>query len=117
MIDIDLVCPQEAIDGVKAAARDLGYKAETTLSDLANGKLTIACLTKFDSESEDYLMLDLLHGSPSIQQWWEQRNLVNTEFGELWVVSREGLKQLKGLRGNRQDEADIERLGASEDGS
>lgn len=116
-IDIDLLVSEEAFDGVRSVALGLGYKLETNLTEPAGGQLTITRMTKFDSESDDYLMLDLLHVSAPLKPFWTQRRAVQSELGEIWVVSREGLIDLKMLRGSKQDQADIERLRTLDDES
>lgn len=109
-VDVDLLAPEEAMGDVKAVAKQLGFQLETTLSQLAAGRLTITRLTKFDSQSEDYLVLDLLHVTPPLTRLWGERQTVESEFGPLWVISRDGLIEMKTLRGSKQDQADIERL-------
>ncbi len=54
----------------------------------------------------EYLSL----GIADIREAWETRETVQSEFGLLSVVSRDGLILLKSLRGSGQDQDDIRRL-------
>lgn len=109
-IDVDLLVPDARVPEVSHAAKELGYALETHLTELAGGAVKITRLTKFDPHSEDYLMLDLLHVTDTLNCFWETRQLVQSAFGQLWVVSRDGLIGLKSIRMSSQDRADIERL-------
>ena len=77
----------------------------------AGGAVDIRRLTRIDPASHDPLMLDLLIVTPTLKDVWASRQAVTWEGGTLWVVSREGLKQLKRLRGSGTDLDDIEKLG------
>lgn len=46
---------------------------------------------------------------------WERRECVEWEGTSLWVVSRDGLVQMKRLAGRLQDLADIEKLEAPDE--
>jgi len=55
-------------------------------------------------------MLDLLLVTPALEEAWLHREKRDWRGGELTVVSRDGLIQLKKYRSSAQDLADIERL-------
>jgi hypothetical protein len=54
--------------------------------------------------------LDLLLVTHATESAWTSRVEVESEWGPLWTVSKDGLIQLKRLSGRRQDLVDIERL-------
>jgi hypothetical protein len=109
-IDVDLVVPPTGVEAVLACARRLGYTIPADPMSFAGGAVEIRRVTKLDPASRDLLSLDLLLVTPAIQQVWEERTRVRWERGELWVVSRRGLANLKRLRGSGQDLDDIKRL-------
>jgi len=53
--------------------------------------------------------------TPTVDSVWKGRQKAEWEVGELWVVSRQGLIELKRIRGSTQDMADIERLTVGDD--
>jgi len=107
-IDVDLVVPRNDADSVLQCARDLGYTIPAQPMSLAGGAVEIRRVTKIDHG--DLLSLDLLLVTPAIQSVWNEKVRVRWERGELWVVSRQGLVNLKRLRGSGQDQDDIKRL-------
>jgi hypothetical protein len=109
-IDVDLVVPPTGVEAVLACARGLGYTIPADPMSFAGGAVEIRRMTKIDPASRDLLSLDVLLVTPAIQQVWEERTRVRWERGELWVVSRQGLANLKRLRGSGQDLDDIKRL-------
>lgn len=66
--------------------------------------------SKIEQDSGDVLMIDFLLVTPRIMSAWKTKIEVEWENGRLWVVSREGLIELKSLRGSNQDLDDIEQL-------
>ena len=67
-------------------------------------------VTKVQKETGDELSVDLLVVTPAMHSVWETRRDREWEGLALWVVSREGLAQLKRLRGSGQDQDDIQWL-------
>lgn len=116
-VDIDLLIPSEALTTVIALARELGYTLEAQPMSFASGAIEIRRISKIDSDSGDFLVLDLLLVTPAIMKVWETRTELEWEDGKLWVVSREGLISLKSLRGSGKDLDDINRLNEKEDES
>lgn len=78
--------------------------------EFADGKVIIYRGTKAFPGSEDYLSVDLILVTDEIRSVWESREKAKLEHGVLTVVSRQGLIDLKQLRGSKQDMADIDRL-------
>jgi hypothetical protein len=56
------------------------------------------------------VVLDLLLVTAATEPAWHTRYEVQTDFGPVQVVSREGLIHLESLRLSGQDEDDIRRL-------
>ena len=56
------------------------------------------------------LTLDLLLVNENLEPVWASRERVATERGDVWVVSRHGLIEMKAWAGREQDLADIRRL-------
>jgi hypothetical protein len=56
------------------------------------------------------LTLDLLLVNENLEPVWASRERVATERGDVWVVSRQGLIEMKAWAGREQDLADIRRL-------
>ena len=113
-IDVDLVVPPDAVERILAFAHDLGYTIPADPMSFAGGAVRIRRVTKIDAASGDLLSLDLLLVTPSLSRIWNERTRVRWERGELWVVSRQGLVNLKRLRGSGQDQDDIKRLEGGE---
>lgn len=109
-VDIDLMIEPGSLDRVKEAAGNLGFTMEAKPMTFAGGRVEIQRLTKLDPDSEDVLMLDLVLVTPATRGAWQTRTRVAWGGGELTVVSREGLIELKSIRGSAVDREDISRL-------
>ena len=108
-LDIDLLALTGSAERIHRYARSLGFTPEAAPMELANGAVRIQRLSKVVPGEEDVLMLDVLTLQPQI----EQTLTVETRIWQetlLPTVSRASLVQLKMLRGNAQDRADIEKL-------
>ncbi len=113
-VDIDLMIDPESLAAVKAVAGNLGFTVEANPMAFADGTIQIRRLTKLDPDSDDLLMLDLLLVTPAIRGVWETRKRLEWGGGELSVVSREGLIELKSIRGGAVDLEDIAKLKGEE---
>ncbi len=109
-VDIDILISPDELKSVLKIAQGLGYEIKAKPMKFADGKVIIYRVTKIFSESKDYLPVDLILVTDEIRSVWESRKKVKLEDGSITVVSRQGLIQLKHLRGSKQDLADIERL-------
>jgi hypothetical protein len=109
-IDIDLLVLSKSLDGIVSLARELGYTIRGKDLSFAKGVIEIRRVSKIDRESGDLLSLDLLLVTPEIEKIWKTRVTAAWENRQLTVVSREGLIELKKLRGSGQDLDDIEKL-------
>jgi len=109
-IDIDFLLPDEGLPAARSAAALLGYTLPASPMNFAKGKIRIERVSKVDPESHDVLTLDLLLVTPATVKIWSDRRRAKWEMGEIWVVSRSGLIELKKLRLSGQDQDDIRRL-------
>ena len=116
-VDIDLLILSNELKSFFKIAQSLGYDIKAKPMRFADGKIIIYRVTKIFSESKDYLSVDLILVTDEIRPVWERREKVKLEDGLITVVSRDGLIELKQLRGSKQDLADIERLGGQGDES
>jgi hypothetical protein len=105
--DIDLLVRPPDLDGVLAVARARGFVIEAFPMRFADG-LEIRRVVR--TEGPEMLTLDLLLVDRNLEPAWASRQRVGTERGEFWVVSRDGLIQMKAWAGREQDLADIRRL-------
>jgi len=109
-IDIDFLLPDEGLPAARRTAALLGYTLPASPMNFAKGKIRIERVSKVDPESHDVLTLDLLLVTPATVKIWADRRRATWEMGEIWVVSRSGLIELKKLRLSGQDQDDIRRL-------
>jgi len=108
-VDIDLMITPEDEERVYAAVEPLGFRIRASPMHFEHGKMEIRRVTKIDPAG-DTLMLDLLLVTPAYENVWRNRLRVDSEFGSIWVVSREGLIELKSGRMSGIDQDDIKRL-------
>lgn len=110
-IDIDLMVTPDDLDKAWRIAKELGYNIEERALDFREGGIQIRRLSKVDPETKALITVDFLLETEATRQIWQTRESVNWEpRGQISVVSREGLIQLKRLSGRGQDLVDIERL-------
>ena len=109
-VDIDLLILPESLDSVITIATALGYTIRGLEMTFSNGAIEIRRVSKIDGETGNVLSLDLLLVTPQIQDVWNSRVEADWEGGTLSVVSRQGLIELKKMRGSAQDQADISAL-------
>jgi hypothetical protein len=105
--DIDVLVTEDQIETVLGAARSLGFDVPAMPMRFSDG-MEIRRVSKI--EGEETLTLDLLVVNENLQSIWADRVRVETDFGPVWVVSRDGLIQMKSWAGRDQDHADIRRL-------
>jgi hypothetical protein len=107
---MDLLILAESLPQVIDLARLQGYVLSAKPMTFAQGAVEIRRVSKLDPESGDLMSLDLLLVTPQLQAVWANRQQVSWEGNALSVVSRDGLIELKLLRGSGQDLDDIKRL-------
>jgi hypothetical protein len=108
--DIDLLLAVSDLDPAIASVHGLGFRVAGRPMRVASGRLDIQRLLKIDGP--DLLPLDLLlPRDPELAGILSDRTGVAWEGTRLWIVTVEGLRSLKRLRGSAQDRADLEALG------
>ena len=109
-IDIDLLIPAEALSTVFNIAASINYNVRGTDMSFADGAVQIRRVSKIDPVDGELLSLDLLLVTPQVLGSWQTRIAVDWEGLKLWVVSRQGLVDLKELRRSDMDLIDIKAL-------
>jgi hypothetical protein len=105
--DLDLLVRGEDVERVLEIARRQGFTAAAAPMWVGAG-IEVRRVTKISGEQA--LTLDLLLVNEGLQDVWSSRQRVASTEGALWVISREGLIQMKAQAGRDQDLADIRRL-------
>ena len=85
---------------------DLFQELKNLIANLRESKVDYALCGGF-------ALLDVLHVTPGLEEFWRSRVEVVTDFGRIVVVSRQGLIGLKQLRASPLDLLDIASLGGS----
>ena len=107
--DIDVMVGPADVERVVDAVAGLGFQRAGAPMRLAGGRLHIQRLNRF--EGTDLLPLDVLFTADrDLRQVLDDRREITSEGRRLWVVSVEGLRVLKRLRGSVRDRADLEAL-------
>ncbi|MFH1039553.1 MAG: hypothetical protein V1789_12905 [PVC group bacterium] len=109
-IDIDIMIEEKNLQKVKNLADNAGFSHSPGKMNFRGGKIEIVRLVKFDQEIGDELILDLILVTPRLREIWDQREKRTVDWGELSVVSRDGLIRLKEFRGSGTDKDDIKYL-------
>jgi len=105
--DVDLLVRPEALEVALQVAAARGFTLRALPMRFSDG-LEIQRVTKV--AGDESLTLDLLLVNSNLDPVWTGRVRLATEAGGIWVVSREGLIQMKAWAGREQDLADIKRL-------
>jgi hypothetical protein len=113
-VDIDIVVLQENVNITKQVIRKHGFSIESNPMIFGTGDTIIHRITKIDSNSEDFLVLDILEVTDAMKEIWESRVRLDSSFGPLSVINKQGLIQMKKKRNSKIDQEDIERLEADE---
>jgi hypothetical protein len=105
--DIDLLVRPQDLDAARQVARGRGFVIEALPMRFSDG-MEVVRLTRI--EGEESLTVDLLVVNPQLEAVWASRERRRWAIGEFWVVSRDGLIQMKAWANRPQDIADIQRL-------
>jgi hypothetical protein len=105
--DIDLLVRAEDAEAALRVASSRGFSVQALPMRFLDG-LEVRRSTKV--EATEMLTLDLLLVNVNLEAAWAGRERVPTERGEVWVVSRAGLIEMKAWAAREQDLADIRRL-------
>jgi len=113
-IDIDLMILAEDIENAFFVARANGYDVEGLPLSFDQGAFELRRISKIDKESRELITLDFILATDAYRDVWETREVVETEFGNMKVVSRDGLIKMKLLAGRDRDLLDIKELEENE---
>lgn len=105
--DIDLLVCDSSVGAIEHVAERCGFK-------LAAGPITFRDGTRLRRRTKvahgHHLTLDLLLVDDRLASAWASRERLSSESGELWVVSRQALIEMKIAANRPQDIFDVERL-------
>ena len=108
--DIDILICRDDLDAAFAVARKFGYDIEGLPLDFDCGLMQLRRLSKIDRESKSLITVDFLLVTEKTKTVWNTRERVTWGSGSAWVVSKEGLIEMKTHAGRDQDLVDIRRL-------
>ena len=98
---------RDDVEATLEVARARGFRVQALPMRFSDG-LEVRRSSKVDAPV--MLALDLLLVNENLEPVWASRERVATERGDVWVVSRQGLIEMKAWAGREQDLADIRRL-------
>ncbi len=105
--DIDLLLRSTDLDRAVDVAKGEGFDIVALRVVFRDG-MELQRVTR--ARAGELLTLDFLVVNENLEPVWASRRRLEVGTGELWVISREALIQMKALAGRPQDLADIERL-------
>ena len=105
--DIDLLVRGETLPAALEVAHRLGFVTRALPMRFDDG-MEVQRVSKADGQ--DLLVLDLILVNANFESVWRARQRLAIEGGGIWVVSRDGLIQMKVAAGRPQDLADVQRL-------
>ncbi|MBU0676960.1 MAG: hypothetical protein KJ626_02495 [Verrucomicrobia bacterium] len=113
--DIDLLVTQDVLEDVAAVLTKENYSETASPWTFKDTSLTLHRYLKV--EDEDEMMIDVLvAGDLAHRQMIDRAEIVESEtLGQIRVVRREDLIDLKRARDSKLDQADIEELESDED--
>ncbi len=109
-IDIDLLVQRSDLERIFSVAAPLGYGERPKVISSENGWFEAYRCMKAGKAGEDPVMLELFIVTPALGEIWKTREHRKWQEGTFWVVSREGLIQLKSRRSAGWDLADVARI-------
>jgi hypothetical protein len=105
--DIDLLVRPESIASALAAAERCGFRLRALPMTFKDG-MELQRVSKVEAGA--LLSVDFLFVNANLEPVWRSRQEMTTAGGPIWVVSREGLIQMKVAAGRPQDALDIQSL-------
>ena len=105
--DIDLLVRGEALPAALEVTHRLGFVTRALPMRFDDG-MEVQRVSKTDGN--ELLVLDLILVNANFESVWGTRQRLPIEGGGIWVVSRDGLIQMKVAAGRPQDLADVHRL-------
>lgn len=108
--DVDLLVSGDDLDTTVSLLSGLGFRVAGAPMDVAGGRLRIQRLLKFEGTA--LLPVDLLiPQDAALGRLVDERSVVEWEGEPMAIVTIDGLRTLKKLRGSAQDRADLDALG------
>jgi hypothetical protein len=109
-IDIDLLILSNDLVRIKNMLTKVGYTLDAMPMHFSENKIQIERVTKIEKETGDYISVDLLLVTQEISNIWTSKQKISWNNQDVYVVSKDGLIEMKKLRNSKQDQADIENL-------
>ena len=109
-LDIDILIESSLLETIKRVIHDLGFTLKAEPMEFHGGKIQIHRVSKIEPSTGETLILDMLIVTSEIKEAWDSRMTVEWEYGNISVVSPEGLILLKSFRRSGQDQDDIDFL-------
>lgn len=113
-IDIDLLVLAGDVENAFSVARANGYDVDGLPLSFDGGAFELRRISKIDQERRELVTVDFLLVTEAFEDVWETREDVDSQFGMMSVVSREGLIKMKLVAGREQDLLDIKKLESDE---
>lgn len=109
-VDIDIIVLSKDILRLKNMLAGIGYILKSAPMSFSNGIIKIDRVSRKDSDSEDFLSVDIIEVTKQLETVWNNKIDYKWENGTITVISKDGLIYMKKLRGSGQDQDDIEKL-------
>ncbi|MEX2026614.1 MAG: hypothetical protein WEH44_04925, partial [Pirellulaceae bacterium] len=109
--DIDFLVHPSEIEAVVSVLAKVGFDEDTGTLVFRNERQEpqpVRRVVKFSGH--EYLLLDLIHVTPALEEVWASRHAKPYEGGQVTIVSLDGLKTMKRMASRDQDLADIKQL-------
>ncbi len=111
-VDIDLLTPPNCAERILEIGVRQGFTLPATTLQFKQG-VQVKRISKPRGPDQEVLVLDVLLVVPLLQAAWEGRQQIEWEGDTIWVVSRQGLIQMKSFRASGVDVEDVANLRAS----
>jgi hypothetical protein len=105
--DIDLVILKEKLEPVKQALKDCGFIIDNGWIPLPSQGVEFYRMTKIIDA--DWLVVDLLPVAEG-SNLWKEREQHQSEQGIVWVLSKDGLIEMKSKSQREKDKVDVDAL-------
>jgi hypothetical protein len=112
--DIDIIILKQKLDPVKDALRECGFIIDNGWIPLPSQGVEFYRMTKIIDT--DWLVVDLLPVAED-SDLWKQRERFESEQGLVWVLSKEGLIEMKSKSQREKDKGDVNALRQLKQGS
>jgi hypothetical protein len=113
-VEIDLLVLAEDLEKAFKVARSCGYDVEGLPLSFDHGAFELRRISKVDQHSRELITVDFLLVTEIYKDVWDTKELTESEFGPMKVVSKAGLIKMKMLAGRNKDLLDIKELEAND---